>query len=518
MIVPGISAEGSMKTISGGRVAASALMLVAALAAFPASAQPEHEATALTIYSTATPGAINVESFMRGYGASVPGYAVVREARSLDFKTGHNTIRFTDVAARIDPTTVAFESLTDPTGTTVTEQNFQFDLVSRDKLLHKYIDRQVTVNVSHGDNVKQITGTLLSTLGGLAIRTADGSVLLLSSSADIRLPALPGGLITRPTLVWEIHSRTGGTQRTRVSYRTAGMTWWTDYNATYHDGRMANRCTLDVGAWVTIVNQSGAGYPDTRLKLVAGNVHRAPAAAAPQLSMMARMSAAEARPQGFQEKSFFEYHLYTLGRTTTLPDNSTKQIELFPVAHGVPCEKRLVYYGGPTYYNSGVPITNRDYGNHGNKKVDIYLTFRNSAQNNIGVPLPAGVIRVSKLDPDDGTLEFVGEDLIDHTPKDESVRIKLGSAFDVVGERRQTDFKLDTTGKTMTESIEIELRNHKTEPVTVQVREPLYRWGEWQITAHTQDYVKVDAHTIRFPVKVAADGTAKVGYTVRYTW
>jgi hypothetical protein len=518
MILANFSEEGSMKTIPGSRGARSALFFVVAVAAFPASAQSERGATALTIYSTATPGTINVENFMHGYGARVPGYAVVREARSLDFKSGRNTIRFTDVAARIDPTTVAFESLTDPAGTTVMEQNFQFDLVSRDKLLHKYIDRQVTVNVSHGDNVKQITGTLLSTLGGLAIQAADGSVLLLPSGADIRLPALPGGLITRPTLVWDIRSQKGGTQRTRVSYQTAGMTWWADYNVTYHEGKNANTCTLDVGAWVTIVNQSGAGYADTRLKLVAGNVHRAPAAAAPSPQMMERAMAGESRPQGFRENPFFEYHLYTLDRTTTLPDNSTKQLELFPAAHHVPCEKQLVYYGAPVYWYGGMPITNRDYGNHSNKKVDVYLKFKNSPDNNMGMPLPAGVIRVSKEDPADQTLEFVGEDVIDHTPKDESVMIKLGSAFDVVGEHRQTDFKLDTANKRMTESYEIDLRNHKAAPVMVQVKENLYRWNTWRIIAKTHDYVKVNARTIRFPVKVPANGTAKVGYTVRYTW
>jgi hypothetical protein len=507
-----------MKTIPGSRVAQSALFFVAAFAAVPASAQPERGATALTIYSTATPGTINVENFMHGYGARVPGYAVVREARSLDFKSGRNTIRFTDVAARIDPTTVAFESLTDPAGTTVMEQNFQFDLVSRDKLLHKYIDRQVTVNVSHGDNVKQITGTLLSTLGGLAIQAADGSILLLPLNADIRLPALPGGLITRPTLVWDIRSQKGGTQRTRVSYQTAGMTWWTDYNVTYHQGRNANSCTLDVGAWVTIVNQSGAGYADTRLKLVAGNVHRASSGVPSPMAMMARRQTAEAAAPGFREKAFFEYHLYTLARTTTLPDNSTKQIELFPAVHGVPCEKQLVYYGAPAYWYGGTPITDRNYGNQSNKNVDVYLTFKNSPENNVGMPLPAGVIRVSKLDPADNTLEFVGEDLIDHTPKNESVMIKLGSAFDVVGERRQTDFKLDTANRRMTESYEIELRNHKTEPVTVQVKENLYRWNTWQVIAKSHDYVKVDARTIRFPVEVPANGTAKVSYTVRYTW
>jgi hypothetical protein len=363
------------------------------------------------------------------------------------------------------------------------------------------------------------TGTLLSTAGALVLRRPDGSIQTLPHNAGVKLPELPGGLITRPTLVWDIAANRGGTHKTRVSYQTTGITWWADYNVTYSEGANANLCKLDIGAWVSILNQSGASYPEAKLKLIAGDVQRAQPQGQIMAAPAARALAMEDRAAGFAEKAFFEYHLYTLGRATTLPDNSTKQIELFPTARGVPCEKTLVYYGlAPGYGFGGSPITDRNYGIQSNKKVDVYLSFKNAQANNMGMPLPAGRIRVSKLDDADKTLEFIGEDVIDHTPKNEKVLIKLGSAFDVVGERRQVNFSIDTARKTMTEEIEIKLRNQKTGPVAVIVKENLYRWTNWQITAKNHDFEKQDARTIHFPVKIAAGGEAAVRYTVQYTW
>jgi hypothetical protein len=344
-------------------------------------------------------------------------------------------------------------------------------------------------------------------------------VQLLPHNAGVRLPKLPGGLITHPTLVWDISAAHAGRQKTRVSYQTGGITWWADYNLAYSAGANANACKLDVGAWVSIVNRSGASYDQAKLKLVAGDVQRAepPAYAAERLAAPAALM--EAKNAGFAEKAFFEYHLYTLGRPTTLPDRSTKQIELFPVAHGVPCEKKLVYYGlAPGWRGFGPsPITDRNYGVQSNKKVDVYLSFKNSKKNNMGMPLPAGRVRVSKAD-DDGALEFIGEDTIDHTPKDERVQIRLGSAFDVVGERKQLAFHIDTSRRTMSEEIEVRLRNHKDQPVTVDVKENLYRWINWEITEKTHAYRKQDARTVVFPLRVPANGEQVLRYTVRYTW
>jgi len=508
-----------------------ALALALVLLASPAVAQEaQPEGVALTVYSTAAPGAVPPELYRpalggEGYapsGGAIPGYAVVKQEREMPLEKGRATVRFTDVASLIDPTTVVFESLSDPDGTSVVEQNYQFDLVGTAKLLQRYIDREVTVERAVGDKLETVTGRLLSTAGGLVLQSKDGAVQVINAYDAVRFPELPGGLITRPTLVWDVAAAKTGPQRVRVSYQTGGLTWWADYNLTFAEGKDANSGTLDVGAWVSIINQSGASYPDAGLKLIAGDVQRAAPPPAQYLMRDKRVAmAAEMAAPGFEEKAFFEYHLYSLGRKTTLPDNSTKQIELFPPVSGVPVEKVLVYYGLGAGFR-GVfadPVTDRNYGaGEFNKKVDVYLRFENSKDVGLGMPLPAGRVRVNKLDPADQSLEFIGEDTIDHTPKDEKVLIKLGSAFDVVGERKQVDFKLDTDRNFAEETIEVTLRNHKDEPVKVIVKENLFRWLTWEITQSSAKYTKVDARTIEFPVQVAKDGEAKVRYTVRYSW
>lgn len=492
--------------------------------------EAQDSGTALTIYSTAAPGAIPPELYRPvagadeaslGEGQRIPGYAVIRQERSITIDKQRDTIRFTDVAALIDPTTVTFTSLTDPGGTHVLDQNYQFDLVSTAKLMEKYLDRDITVFQVLGDKVETFQGKLMSTAGGVVLRTSDGSVQVLNSYAGVRFPELPGGLITRPTLVWDLSAQKTGQHRMRVTYQTGGMTWWADYNVTFSEGKDANSGVLDFGAWVSIINRSGAGYPGAKLKLIAGDVHRAPQPGRIMPPMrMAAGAMAEAAPKGFEEKGFFEYHLYTLGRPTTLPDRSTKQIELFPTARNVPCEKVLVYYGLPQEYRGffSSVMTDRNFGTQSNKKVDTYLRFKNDQQHGMGMPLPSGRIRVSKMDPADKSLEFIGEDTIDHTPKDEEVLIKMGSAFDVVGERKQVDFKIDTNNHWMDETIEIKVRNHKQEAVKVIIKENLFRWLNWKITEKSHDFEEVDARTIHFPVSVPKDGEVTVRYTVHYTW
>lgn len=497
------------------------LALMPGLAAALPAAAAGPVANALTIYSSAPAGAVPVDTFRAGgqAGFAVPGYAVVRHERELDLARGRNEIRFTDVAGYIDPTTVSFTSLTDPVTTRVVEQSFQFDLVSTDKLLQRFIDRPVRVEQIRGEQAETFEGTLLSTRGGIVLGQADGTVRTLSHNASVTLPSLPGGLITRPTLLWDVATDKPGRHMTRVAYQTTGITWWADYNLTYTEGPAAGACRVDVGAWVSILNQSGASYPDAKLKLIAGDVHRAPARPAPSARLMMRAAEAVADSvAGFEEKAFFEYHLYTLGRPTSIPDNSTKQIELFPAVSGVACERTLVYYGAADYGISGEPYLDRNLGGSGNRKVDSYLVVRNTKDTGMGLPLPAGRVRVSKLDASDGSLEFIGEDRIDHTPRNETVTLKLGSAFDVVGERRQTDFKLDTARKTLTEEFEIRIRNRKDMPVRVLVKETLYRWTNWRITAATHAHDKQDARTVHFPVNVGADQEAVVRYTVRYSW
>ena len=494
------------------------------------SADAPDRSTALTIYSTAAPGAIPPEMYMPGpgrnqygsrYRSVIPGYAIVMEERTFELTDRLTRLRFTEVASQIDPTTVSFISLTDPSGTSVLEQSYEFDLVSADKVMQKFLDRKITLEQGHGDSIETFTGTLLSTTGGIVLQQDDGSVQIVQGYSNVQFPELPGGLITKPTLVWDVVTNKVGTHRTRVTYETKAMTWWADYNFVFTEGDNANAGLLDISAWVSILNQSGAGYPDAKLKLIAGDVHRAPQPGRGIVRGGAVLYRADVRAevQGFEEKSFFEYHLYTLGRRTTLPDNSTKQIELFPTARGVPCEKVMVYAGqAMTYQPYGSAMTDRNFGIQSNKKVDIYLRFKNEKDSGMGMPLPSGRIRVSQRDPADDTLEFIGEDVIDHTPKDEVVLIKLGSAFDVVGERKQVDFSVDVRRRIIDETIEIKLRNHKEQAVDVIVKETLYRWANWKITQKSHDFDKADARTIHFPVTVEKDGEVTITYTVHYSW
>jgi hypothetical protein len=498
--------------------------LLAAGVLFALNAGAAEPQVSLTVYSSAQPGGIPAEWYrpLPGMGSppanALPGFALVRLDRDLELERGRSTFKLTDVAALLDPTTVQFLSLTDPAGTKVLEQNFQFDLVSQDKLLSKYIDRSVSVEQQQGDGVKVVEGTLLSSNDGLVLRGSDGQIHALREWSNMRFGELPGGLITRPTLEWDVVSAKGGTHRSRVSYQTGGITWWADFNLIFSEGADANAGFVDVGAWVSLLNQSGARYEDAKLKLIAGDVNRVQPEQKLMRARVQEMAMAADSPAGFEEKAFFEYHLYTLGRPATIPNNSTKQLELFGQATRVPAKKRLVYYGADFGGYYGGPMMDREFGPSSNTKVDVWLSFRNDRSSGMGMPLPAGRIRVSQQDKADGSLEFIGEDKIDHTPKDEDVRVKLGTAFDVVGERRQTDFVLNTKGRVMEEAFEIKLRNHKEQSVEAIVRENLYRWSQWSLIQQSIPSEKKDARTVEFPVRVAAGGEAVVTYRVRYTW
>jgi hypothetical protein len=475
-----------------------ALAIAASLASYSAIAAND-AGYSLTVYSAAQPGQLSTANLAQ-YGANLPGYALVRDSRRMNLSQGIGELRFSDVAKRIDPTTVAFESLSDPAGTRVMEQNYQYDLVDNAKLLDRYIGQMISVTQTRGEKTETITGKLLSASGGLILQRDSGEVLTLSNYSNIQFPALPGGLITKPTLVWKVSSKSGGTQDARVSYQTQGVTWWSDYNVTMRE--QGGACDMDLAAWVTLVNQSGGSYADAQLKLVAGEVNRAPAAA-PAVAGYAMKAAREmdAAAPAFSETSLSEYHLYTLGRRTDLPDNSTKQLELFPAAHAV---------AGPIQ-DQGYAATNKG-------TVGAYLEFDNKEANHLGMPLPGGRVRVNQANPNDGTLEFVGEDIIKHTPRNETLRIKLGNSFDIVGERKQTGFRIDTSAKTIDESFEISVRNRKKEAATVVVREYLYRWSSWQITAKNHAFEKRDAQTIDFPLDIAADAEGRITYTVHYRW
>jgi len=480
------------------------------------AAAPDASDDSITIYSRLQPGAVSPDLYRpvsgRNFGGQVPGYAIVRHDRTYDIEKGLHPLRVSNVAALIDPTTVTFASLDQP-ATRVLEQSFQFDLVSQAKLLQRYLGQRVTVEQPRGDNVDLVEGVLLGADDGLTLQMDDGSVQAIRSYGNIRFSQLPGGLITKPTLEWMLDSPVRSQQKTRISYETTGMTWWTDYNIIYDESR---DCSMDLSAWVSIINQSGASFNDARLKLIAGDVNRAENRQ-PRRDVVYKM-AMTAESDGFVEKSFFEYHLYTLDRRTSLPDNSTKQIQLMPTARDIQCQKELVFAPTMDMAFHGYQQFDQEYGRYGNGDVNVYLRFENKKSRQLGIPLPAGRIRVNQLDPADGSLEFIGEDVIDHTPRNEDVLIEMGNAFDVVGERKQTDFRVDTRTRNLWETFEIRLRNHKDQAVDVVVLENLYRAANWEIEDASQEHGKENSNRIRFDVNVPSEGEKVILYTAHYTW
>ncbi len=437
--------------------------------------------------------------------------ALVKDQRSLDLSQGLNEVRFSDVASQIDPTSVHFRSLTDPAGTVVLEQNYEYDIVGSGKLLRKYVDQEIRLVTEDG---QEYVGTLLSGDNDVILQASDGTVTVvkLEQIKEFTFPALPEGLITKPTLVWQVESATGETHDVEVTYLTGGVNWHANYIVVLADDERS----LDLDGWVTLDNRSGATYRDAKLKLIAGDIHRAQADGRVVEKEVVYEAAPSAQPQ-VAEREFFEYHLYEVQRPVTVKDQQTKQIE-FVTGSDVAASKFFVYDGAQArFYGYYQPVDDPSYGTASNKKVMVMIEFENSEEAGLGVPLPKGTLRVFKRDVDGSTL-LIGEDAIDHTPKDEDIRLYVGDAFDIVGERVQTDFKADYDDDWMEESFEITLRNHKDEDVEVRVVEHLYRWSQWTILDPSQDFEKMDAQTIEFRVPVEADGETVVSYTVRYEW
>ncbi len=499
------------------------IMMILFLNSSSAENKNPSDTSAITIYSSAQPGAVDIRHYRNNPAgaSSIPGYAMVRQERIVPLKKGRHTLKFTDVAAGIDPTTVNFATPDHPGIARVLEQNYQFDIVSIDKLMHRYLGQTVRVTQTSGSDTTEIEGVLLGTNGGLIIQKNTGEVVTLKRWDHVRFPSLPGGLLTRPTLVWLLDSDTSGAERIRLTYQTSGMTWWADYNLLLSENPGKDpACHIDLSAWVSLVNQSGSSFQDARLKLIAGDVNRATPHPRSRILMKAVEAAPVAEDSGFREKSLFEYHLYTLPRRVDLPNNSSKQIELFPAVNHIPCKKELVFNNnrGFSGYYGGTPNTASGYNRQHKGAAEAFLSFKNTPDNGMGIPLPAGRVRVSQMDSADGSLEFIGEDVIAHTPRNETVRIKLGNAFDVVGERTQTDIQIDTKARRLQESFEVTLRNQKDVPVTVKVIEPLYRWHQWKILKTSDKYHKQDASHVVFEVRIPPQKEKKLSYTVLYQW
>ncbi len=417
--------------------------------------------------------------------------ALVREVRAIQFEKGTQEYKFVDVAAQIDPTSVHFKSLTDPNGIVLLEQNYEYDLVGTDRLLQKYIEQELIATIEEGGAV---SGTLLSSSGGdIIVQLENNQIQALKAEAvqSILFPSLPEGLISQPTLVWLVNAQKGGEHNSEISYLTSGIQWHAEYVAVVNE----EDTQLDLAGWVSIENNSGTAYEDAKIKLVAGDVHRVrePRPRPMRKEMYAMAAADEAQ---FEEKEFFEYHLYTLQRPATIKNRQIKQLSLFP-SETADVDKIYTYDGE---YNG--------------KKVNVRLEFENSKENGLGMPLPRGKVRVYKSDSD-GSQEFIGEDAIDHTPKDELVRLTMGSAFDIVGERIVKDVQ-QINKRSRQQTVEITLRNHKEEKIEVLVIEHLR--GDWKFVGSTPKIHKKTANRVEFQVKVPADGETTFEYTVLFQY
>ncbi len=421
---------------------------------------------------------------------------LVKDLRTLTLPTGLAELKFGEVAAKIMPQTVHIKSLTDASLLQVLEQNYEYDLLTPQKLLEKFVGKEIMV-LKDGTEVPV---TILSANNGLVYKL--GERIFTGHPGRLIFPEVPQNLIPKPTLLWLLENRTRGAQKIEATYLTQGLNWKADYVAILNrdDRRM------DLTGWVTLENQSGATYRNARLKLVAGDVNRVVEqyGARDAVRSLAE-AAAKSASSPFTEQSFFEYHLYSLQRPTTIKENQTKQVSLLS-SDEIPVTKRYFYYGAQHYFRSryGVPISNQ--------KIGVYVEIANKKDNRLGIPLPKGTVRVYKADSD-GSLQFVGEDRIDHTPKDETIKIKMGDAFDIVGERKQTDWR-KLADDLYEVAFEISLRNHKEEAVTVSVIEPMFR--DWEILHSSHAYKKIDAHTAQFDIPVAKDGETKLRYRVRF--
>lgn len=430
--------------------------------------------------------------------------ALVRDVRRLRLPSGTFELRFMDIAAEVNPATVHIASLTAPKELTVLEQNYEYDLLNPQKLLDKYVGKDVTlVRLRTKDNStveESVKATLLANSQGPVWKV--GNEIITGMGADRYVfPDVPENLYSKPTLIWLLANRQAGEQSVEASYLTSNMNWNADYVLTLgQDQKLA-----DLNGWVTINNHSGTAFKNAQLQLVAGAVHRVQAPV--PMNAAREMAMAKAAPQ-FAQEALSEYHLYTLERRTTLQENETKQISLLS-STGLRVDKRFEVDGQSYYYRNaqrpGAPFKD---------PVQVHLKFKNSEANSLGLPLPAGTVRVYQGDSK-GRIQFIGEDTIDHTPKDETLDLHIGDAFDVVEERKQTDFKA-FGNNTYEMAYEVALRNHKPEAITVEVNEPI--GGDWTMLDSNYKYEKTAAFAARFDVPVRADGEATLKYRVRVHW
>jgi hypothetical protein len=450
-------------------------------------------------------------------------FAVVRDTVPLDLKSGVNNVRYADATARVEPDSVI---LRDPAGKhslQIWEQNYRNDPVTQELLLSLFEGKTVDFqNFRMKDNtqVREIVPGKIIRSGYVPGGGSEQPIIEVSGKLQFTLPGTPlfpdlgDDTVLKPTLNWLLQSDKPGKFDAEVSYITGGFTWEADYNLVSPE----KGDTVDLIGWVTMNNHSGKTFRDAKIKLMAGDVNKIQQAIVLNGVMrMKAMDMAEAGGGTVTEKAFDEFHLYSLARPTTLLDRETKQVEFVRVTD-VKAPVIYVYDGAESGYRFyGGLIQDRGYGTQGNKKVRVMREFVNAETNHLGIALPKGKLRFYRRDAD-GQMEFVGEDMIDHTPRNETIRVTTGNAFDLVGERKQTNFRVDTGDKWLDESFEIKLRNRKHEAAEFRVVEHLYRWNNWEITAKSDDFKKTEAQTIEFRVPVKPDEERTVTYTVHYSW
>jgi hypothetical protein len=433
--------------------------------------------------------------------------ALIRDVRQLQLPTGAFRLKFMDIAATVNPATVHFRSITEPQKLDVLEQNYEYDLLEPNKLLNKYVGKEVTLVRSYMDNGttkhEEIKATLLANNNGPVWKIGNDIVTGVYGES-YRFPEVPANLYDRPTLLMSLENSGSRKQSIETSYLANSLSWNADYVLTV--GRDDKAADLD--GWVTLINNSGAAFHNARLQLVAGDLNRVNAREQFRVAdAIAALPAAKAA-SGFVQETFSEYHLYSLGRRTSVEDKETKQISLLE-GSGVPVEKLFVLNGQNFYYrnaqNPGSPLKDA---------VMVFYKFKNDEKAGLGIPLPAGNLRVYQKDSKGGVL-FIGEDHIDHTPKDEFVTVKIGNAFDVVAERKQTDFK-KIADRVYEMEFEITLRNHKDTPVNVQVNEPI--GGDWEMLSSSFPAKKTAAFAAQFNVPVQPNAEAVLKYRVRVHW
>jgi hypothetical protein len=428
--------------------------------------------------------------------------ALVRDVRALDLTRGTGDLHFMDIAATVNPTTVHFRSLTEPSRVGVLEQNYQYDLLEPEKLLKKYVGRDVTLVRQRNGREEEIQAHLVS-YNNAPVWRIDGQIVTGLHADHIRFPELPGNLYARPTLIWTLANEGASRHRVEASYLATKLSWNADYVLTVARDDKAG----DLDGWVTVQNGSGTAFRNASLQLVAGDLNRVKQALG-RVAMDSLAELAAPAAQRMAQEAFSDYHLYTLDRKTTINNNETKQVSMLS-ATSFPVVKRYVVSGQQFYYRNqqhpGSPIKD---------VVQVFYQLKNEAKAGLGEPMPAGIVRVYQADSRGG-LQFVGEDRIDHTPKDETLNLKIGNAFDVVAERKQIDFQRVASNVYDVE-YEVTLRNHKASGITVEVNEPI--GGSWRMVNASHKWTKSDAWAAQFMVPVAADGTAVVRYRVRVTY